>query len=207
MERILATTLRLIGEVGADRMTMRDIAAASQVSAATLYNRFGTKDNLVSLAVVEEFERSIRSVIAAHAMDKTPLGRIVYGLEVLADDILRSQMFAHAMIASFFKLDNDRQMPDQLLAAIRATWRPAIEEMKKKRALRDWASIPLLVEEISDRTLAVIMRWAQQAFPRVELSHRMVIAVVSDILAASRGKQASEAEAILCSRIRQVTLR
>ena len=199
MERILTTTLRLIGEVGAERMTMRDIAAASQVSAATLYNRFGTKDNLVTIAVVEKFERSIRSVVAAHALDKTPLEKIIYGLEVLAADILRSQMFAHAMIATFFKLDNDRQMPDQLLAAVRNTWRPAIEEMKKNRALRDWASVPLLVEEISDRTLAVVMRWAQQGFPRAELGHRLVYAVVSSVSAATRGKQALEAESILAN--------
>lgn len=197
LERILKTTLRLIGEVGADRMTMRDIAAASQVSAATLYNRFGTKDNLVTLAVIDYFERSIHLVIAAHATGKTPLQKTVYGLNVLAEEILDAQKFAHALIGTYFKLDNDRQMPDHLLAAVRGTWRPAIDEMKKNRALRDWVSVPLLVEEISDRILAVIMRWAQQAFPVDGLGDRLVLSVVSDLLAVSRGKQAVEAEKIL----------
>lgn len=197
--RILEATLQLIGEVGAERMTMRDIAAASKVSAATLYNRFGTKDNLITLAVVGQFERSIEAVIATNASGKTPLQKITYGLELLAKDILQSQRFAHALISAYFKIDNDRQMPDHLLAAVRNTWLPAIDEMRKNRSLREWAAVPVVVNEVSDRTFAVVMRWAQDAFPKHELGRQLIFSIVTFLLGASRGKQCDEAEQILSS--------
>ena len=197
MGRILDATRQLLTTVGADRMTMRDIAAAGGVSAATLYNRFGTKDKLITLAVVDYFERSIHAVINAHATAGTPLQKIVYGLQVLTDEILRSRMFAHALMGAFFKLDSDRQMPEQLLAAVHGTSQPIIEEMQKQRFLCDWTSVTQLVEETSDRIFSVVMRWAQQGFPDAELSNRLIFSSVTVLMAASRGKQAAEAEQIL----------
>jgi AcrR family transcriptional regulator len=200
MERILEATLNLIAEVGADRMTMRDIAAASHVSAATLYNRFETKDNVVSQAVLARFERVVRPVIA-HSRRRTPLQNIVDALDVLVDSALKTPKFAHALMGSYFKLDNDRQMAEQLHAAVRGTWQPFLEEMHGAGSLRQWVSLPLLIEEISDRIFAVVMRWSQGGFGDSEFYKRMRYSVVTVLLSASRGKQAEEAESLLISAV------
>ena len=46
-ERILIAARKLVGEGGYDGLTMRDLARAARVSVPTLYNLFGSKDQLV----------------------------------------------------------------------------------------------------------------------------------------------------------------
>ena len=197
MENITRATLSMIRDIGAERMTMRNIAAASQVSAATLYNHFGTKDNLVTFAVVANFEQSIQAVVAAHASGKSPLQKIIYGLDVLTKEMLQEKEFAHALIGNYFKLDSNRQMPDHLFNAVRNTWQPSIDEMQKKRSLRDWVSTTWVTDEISDQVFAVVVRWAQHTFPDSELGRRLKLPILSVLMSASRGKQADEAENML----------
>lgn len=50
-EQILATTLRLLAEVGYDRLTMDAVATAAKASKATLYRRWSSKPDLVVDAV------------------------------------------------------------------------------------------------------------------------------------------------------------
>jgi AcrR family transcriptional regulator len=50
-EQILATTLRLLAEVGYDRLTMDAVATAAKASKATLYRRWTSKADLVVDAV------------------------------------------------------------------------------------------------------------------------------------------------------------
>lgn len=190
LERILSVTSRLVAELGAEKMTMRHIAAASQVAAGTLYNRFGTKDHLVAVAIADYFERSIQAVMAAHSANKTPLQKLRHGLQVLAAEILGAQMFARALMSTCFKIDNDRQMPDRLLGLVRQTWRALVDEMVQQRALKPWVDVALVVEEISDRTFGVVMRWAQRGFSDAELEPRLVFAVLTVLAAVSRGAQA-----------------
>jgi AcrR family transcriptional regulator len=50
-EQLLATTLRLLAEVGYDRLTMDAVATAAKASKATLYRRWSSKADLVVDAV------------------------------------------------------------------------------------------------------------------------------------------------------------
>lgn len=50
-EEILATTLRLLADVGYDRLTMDAVATAAKASKATLYRRWSSKADLVVDAV------------------------------------------------------------------------------------------------------------------------------------------------------------
>jgi len=206
MERILESTLDLIGARGADQVTMRDIAVASKVAEATLYNRFGTKDSLIALAVIEDFESRVGTPISAQSPSETPVQKIIQGLAAQSNEVLRVRGFSRAMIGLYFKPDGDREMADRLLAAVQATYRPMIDEMKKRRCLRDWVSPTLLLEEMSDRILAVIARWAQNAFADGELTNRLILSVLSTVIAMSRGQQAIEAEGILAALVADSTL-
>ena len=60
--RILETARDMLVEEGG-KFTMRDLAKRSGVALATLYNIFGSQDELVAQAVVQVFEERIEDLI------------------------------------------------------------------------------------------------------------------------------------------------
>lgn len=196
LERILEATKRLLGELGAERMTMRDVAAASEVAEGTLYNRFGGKDDLITVAVVDYFERSVQSIVE-HRHSKSPVQKFVYGMSVVTKAILQAKPFARALMRTYFRVDNRLEMTDRLTQSVYSTWLPVIQEMQAQQLLRDWVSPPLLCSEICERLFGVVLKWAQGGFPDKELHDRCTLSVLLQVLAASRGSQVKEIETIM----------
>lgn len=69
MVKILEGALRLLGNRGVHRLTMRDICDAAHVSRATLYRQFSTKDEVLD-AVTEyicvNFEKGVLAAAEGH---------------------------------------------------------------------------------------------------------------------------------------------
>lgn len=76
-EQILESTLDVILEHGYEGATTRLIAAAADVNEVTLFRRFGTKDNLVLLAVKQELVSFHQAHITYTADLSADLERIV----------------------------------------------------------------------------------------------------------------------------------
>ena len=64
-KRLLAAARELLARVGYDNVTMTALAEASGVTRPTLYNTFGTKDELLYEAVLEAYEEMLEA--AAYA--------------------------------------------------------------------------------------------------------------------------------------------
>lgn len=64
--RILDEAKKLIGDVGADAFTLRDLARAANVSVTTIYNIFGDKEGVIAHAL-REFHAGIRLVLPNNA--------------------------------------------------------------------------------------------------------------------------------------------
>ena len=62
--RIIETAARLFAEKGIDAPTMEEIASAANVSVATVYNYFGTKNQLLLAGLEEETDALIDSGLA-----------------------------------------------------------------------------------------------------------------------------------------------
>jgi AcrR family transcriptional regulator len=81
-ERVLGAIGELLGERVWSELTMADIAARAGVSRQTLYNSFGTRDELARLYVVreaEDFLAGADSAIRAHADD--PLKALISAVQ------------------------------------------------------------------------------------------------------------------------------
>lgn len=195
--RILHSARDLLGEVGAERMTMRDLAVASGVSAATLYNRFGTKDSLIAHAVVDHYREAIVKVVARGADAESPVEHLDDVIRVIVRDCLRRPAFASALMSAYFKIGNDREMPTQLYQSLLQSWLPPLQQLHDAGALRDWASVPVLAEELSERMFGVVMKWSQGMISDRSFPDRARLSILLPLLAASRGKTASELEALV----------
>ncbi|MEM7274167.1 MAG: TetR/AcrR family transcriptional regulator [Actinomycetota bacterium] len=77
---ICQATMRLIGERGADEVTMSDIAAASEMSNSALYRYFPTKQAIIKQLAVERYDE-LRARAAAEAEPGVdPRQRLLAGL-------------------------------------------------------------------------------------------------------------------------------
>ena len=204
MSRILSTAQQLLGEVGVEQMTMRALAVASGVSAATLYNRFGTKDGVVTLAVLDHYEREIRRVIRSNAHLGTPVAQLVASIRVIVADCLRRPGFAAALMSAYFKIGNEREMPTRLYETQMQSWLPLLQAMHEQGSLQSWASIPLLAEELSDRMFGVVMKWVQGMIPDAAFADRAVITVLLPLAAGSQAAQATELAAVIAATSRRL---
>ena len=197
--RILSAAQKLLGEIGVERMTMRDLAEASGVSAATLYNRYGTKDGVVTAAVLDHYERAVRSVLDREAGNETPEQQIAHGISVIAKDCLRRPAFGRALMSAYFKIGNEREMPTGLYQALMQSWLPQLQQLADQKTLHDWVSVPLLAEELCDRMFGIVMKWAQGGIPNKTFVERAQISVLLPLAGAFRGARAAEVAALLAS--------
>ncbi|MBJ7331278.1 MAG: TetR/AcrR family transcriptional regulator [Solirubrobacteraceae bacterium] len=74
--RVFDAALEVLAERGTERATMDDIAARSGVGRATLFRRFGGKDELLERALVGELRRFLDEVIDIFSRVRDPAERI-----------------------------------------------------------------------------------------------------------------------------------
>jgi AcrR family transcriptional regulator len=84
-QRILDAAVELFTERGIDGGTMEDVAAAADVSVATVYNYFGTKSALIVAGVEEDTDRLMedgRALLARPGRDPRTAARRLIGVYI-----------------------------------------------------------------------------------------------------------------------------
>lgn len=197
IERILETTRSLLTEIGPDKITIRGLAAASGVAPATLYNRFGGKEQLISLAVIDHYERYVRQGFLEHAGAGSPLENFIHGLKLLAETCHLHRTFAATAVGMYFKVGELGDAPKAMHRALFETWLLLFAEMRRQDALRAWISLDRLTAEMCERAFAVTFKWAQGEITDEALFDRLLFGTLSILLGASSSKQVLEVEQTL----------
>lgn len=195
--KILEETKRLMGEIGADQMTVRDLAAASGVAPGTIFNRFGSKDQVISMAVLDHFETVIRVRINNYESVKTPLEKLMLGLNLIATAAMNTPAFTSAMMSAYFKVHTDQRKLQSLYQALYDTWFPIVLEMQEANLLRPWVLVTALCSDLCDREFGVVMKWVQGDISTSHFKDRTRYSVLCILLGASRGRQATAIEQLL----------
>lgn len=196
LDRILAATEQLLRERGAEGMTMRDVAAASQVAEGTLYNRFGGKDGLITIAALDYFDRRVQSLLKRHPT-KSPVQKIEYTVKAGTNAILEAPPLARALMQAYYRVDDKPHIRGHLTQTVYNTVLPITQEMQTLRYLRSWAPASLLCSELCERIFGVTLRWAQGQVPDKSLHDHMVTSMLIVVAGASRRVQMKEVERII----------
>ncbi len=75
-EDILNATINLVGTNPLEHITVEKIKKAARVSQVTMYKLFGSKDNLINIAIKEFAEKSINVVMEVLNSDTNPRDRL-----------------------------------------------------------------------------------------------------------------------------------
>ena len=196
-QRIFATCRRLLGELGDEAMTIRDLAAASDVAVGTLYNRYGTKDALLTRVVLDLFRTSVLARIDLDDTQSRPLQQLVRNIRIMARETRRNRAFSRVLLGAYFRVGGRREMTTQLHQAVLHTIGVPIRRMAQDRLLQDWIPTKDLAEELTQRFFAVSMGWAQGRVPAASYEDRTVSSTLMSLVSVSTPTQAAEAANLL----------
>jgi AcrR family transcriptional regulator len=185
--RILKEARTIIGEKGLDNLNMRELAARSGVALATLYNLYGSKDNLIGFAVNNFFEPIVENTIAS-ANSKTPLNRLLLLLEKLAQDVINTPAYARVVVSLYYKPEPGEAIHRMLYDLAFKEFSQLIDAMRNDENFIPWASTPLLADEIAEQIMVRIYQWCREDLRDNELADIMKYSVLQILVGSTKGK-------------------
>jgi AcrR family transcriptional regulator len=96
--QILVALRRQIAANGLQALTVRDFAASCGVATRTLYNLFGSKDNLISESIRESYQTVMDSIAAKPDPDASPLTQLLEYVELSSRWMRSESGYSRAMI-------------------------------------------------------------------------------------------------------------
>lgn len=203
LQRIISAARHQIEAVGLENMTMRSLAIQSRVSPTTLYNRFGTKDNIVALVVIENYETFAGSQNLVGSRTAKPLDNLLALLQIMRNSLKTKRSLSKALVSMYFKHDNDRELPNHLLEIHSTRFLAILKEMQEKKHIHAWVNTDVLSKEMSDHYLSVLMKWSQNEISEKELFDRICFSALLAVAGVSTGTQLKEVLVLL----RKITTR
>lgn len=129
-QTLLEGTLRCLERLPAEQVTARAIAGESGANLASISYHFGSKDELVTAAVIEGLDRWLDDVAAVLAglESDDPRARFRQAGELLADTRHRNLGLARNLVGALARAQHDGRVRQRLADGFRRT-RPAVAEL------------------------------------------------------------------------------
>lgn len=180
--RILKASRDLLGRVGYANVTMKGLADEAGVTAPTLYNTFGSKDELLYEAVLEQYGAMLED--AGPASGVRGLERLIGVLEAAANAMMLEPDYAKTLMESFSTRPTARPLGRALRLEGLQALVEAAEEMQSDGDLQEWVDPALLAMQISSMHRGVAHDWLATVIAPHELAD-MTIASACLILAGA----------------------
>jgi AcrR family transcriptional regulator len=152
-EGIRRATEELFSRFGADKVSINDIARKAGVSEATVYNNFGSKENLVRDyhgTIVEKIASSFRGIIV---MKKSWVDKFQGFLQSWIDIADRYKLEIESTRYSDDSNQGDNESLNSVKGEIENSFREFIKEGKEQKSLRS---------DISDEAIMTYIKFYQQ---------------------------------------------
>ena len=156
---ILNAARQLIAERGYEGVNMRDLSRQSGVALKTLYHQFGSKDELLFVAVEEMFRAIYESIDEAN-IDKG-IDRFSFIIDKVVESMVDNETYARALFP--FLTSQPRSSTFDLIRT--QTYRKAIDQISAENDFVPWVDIDLLCS-----TIFRLMGGTYAAWQRNELS-------------------------------------
>lgn len=145
-ERIMRSARDLLAREGYDNITMDRLADACGVTKPTLYNAFGSKDELLAAAVHDVYSRILERAAAPEGV--RGFDHVIAILTVTAKVILREQERGQALLTEI-RTHAGGPFGKAVHASIRDALDGAVAEMREDGELQPWVDPDLLVKRIA----------------------------------------------------------
>ena len=160
-ERILSTVRQQLSKAGYEGLSMRDVAAASDVSPTTLYNLYDNKDGLVLAALQDLLDQLATSVPEA----LKGLEGVVARSRAYARNIVKNPRYAEAMARMLFNARPTDPIAKLLLHGSIRTRRQAILDMQTLGEMRKDIDVDFYAQQWGVSSWSAILLWTHGHIP------------------------------------------
>lgn len=186
---VLAATRRLIADCGIDGFSMRTLARQAGVSTPTLFNIYGTRENLISQAVFDAFYVGIgESVTDA----PETLSQLEAYIAWTGEQIIELGNYVDAIVASYFSRQAGNPIRLVLQRETEAPYARYLEAVKKRGNLSKHAKIPFVTRIIANQIFASMHEWSMGELSDDALPERLRLSVLFNTQAVVRGSEFEE---------------
>lgn len=200
-ERIISVTRELIGELGIEAITMRDLALRCEVAVATLYNQFGSREAIIAAALRSDFEGryeplSQRTLALGPAEKlRERIGDAARAIVGPMRDYTRSVMFF------YFHHKPDSTLRAAIHDFVATDFTAIVRDIETRGDLQPWARVDTFADDLITQLYALVMKWSQGYIADRRLRARLLHAASVSFIGISRGQSREDFE-ILAAGIR-----
>jgi AcrR family transcriptional regulator len=140
-EKILAAARDLISKHGYVGVTMRELAAKSNVTPKTLYHQFGNKEKLLRIAVEERFRHTYQA-ISDHEVKKG-IDKLFFIIDAVAESLRKNSSYAKALAPMLRS-----RKPDPFSSIRIETYRAAINQIEAEGDFVGWIDVDIISQVV-----------------------------------------------------------
>lgn len=192
-DHIIATTREMIGELGIEGITMRDLARRSGVVVGTLYNQFNSREAIIADALRQDFEGRYKPFPSTMPPSERLEARITEASKAIAGpmrDYTRSVMFF------YFHYNPNADLRSTIHDFVMEDISRIVQTIEDRAELQPWVNARAFADDIVTQLYALAAKWTQGYIPERQLKARLIQAAASSFIGISLGATRTEFEAL-----------
>lgn len=195
-ERILEAAREIIAEQGFEGLTIRALAQAASVTAPTIYNLVGNKDQVLVAAVAEQTERFVRGIERA-AGDVAPI------VEANLRELLRMPHYYRSLLRIMMSAEAAEPARRTVSDALGGQLRVALGELAEGGGLEVWVDLDALTAQIGAVLWSASLAWANGWIDDDRFARQERLGVAYLMLGVTKGAARAEYERVVRSPARR----
>lgn len=191
-ERILRVARKMIAQSGVAELSVRELCARAGIAQKTLYNAFGSKDHVITLAVTQYTQEFNNSVYYKFPR-KTLEGQIERMIKVHSRNTqLRS--YTTAIMSVYNSAQSDRELRNAVRLMSTNAYKPFVEMLDEEKGLQSKVTPEHITAYLTTNTYATLTDWCIGDIEDQLLVERVCEGFLMIVAASTRGKHKAEAE-------------
>jgi AcrR family transcriptional regulator len=184
-ERALDAALELIGSDGIDRLSMRRLATRAGLSVQTLYNLFGSREDIL-IGLAHRFAADVESLIAEDAGIDDPIDRLrAMFSQAIARLAAQASTYRPMLLALFRGTARSPERMASVWERLASMGEPLLHEAAERGQLRSGFSARALTAHTLESYAWNLQQWADGFIDHRDLEVRTLHGVVLSLLAVA----------------------
>ncbi len=184
-ERILEAAREIIGQHGFEGLTMRQLAAASDVTVPTVYNLVGSKEEVLFAAVEEQTARFVNAIESSRS--RSPAAGALAVVEACVRELLRRPRYYRSLLLLMFTSESASEVRHEVNGALRSQFARAVADLDAAGALEPWVDREALARRLAALLSIGSLQWASGAISGEALRASALYDISVFLLGVCRG--------------------
>ena len=193
--RVLAVARKMIAEHGFSGFNVRELCARAGIAQKTLYNAFGSKENVVAMAI-RQYQADFNERVVYQHDPISVIGRLERTIKVHSRNV-EIRPYTTAIMAVYNSPTADRSIRTAIREVAYSAINPWATALRRGRQFAEGVTMEDYIQLSVTAQYAVLTDWCVGEIEDVDLVERMCSAYLITLSGTTRGQTLREARAWL----------